>query len=167
MGLTHLELHRVGKGVTRRGVSDKIHHVCIVVHDIEKARAYYESIGIGPWQEYPPLVECTHLRVPNPSAFLKMRYQICNMPTIQFQLCPRERIARSGASSTQRARGFFISALRFLTATPARRRRMLADSRFRCAGDARMAALSHILIRRARLALYWKSGRRRQLKNKR
>jgi methylmalonyl-CoA/ethylmalonyl-CoA epimerase len=69
------------------GVFDKIHHVCIVVHDIDKARAYYESIGIGPWREYPPLAEYTDLHVPNPSAFLKMRYQVCNLPTIQFQLC--------------------------------------------------------------------------------
>jgi catechol 2,3-dioxygenase-like lactoylglutathione lyase family enzyme len=69
------------------GVFDKLHHFCIVVHDIDKARGYYESIGIGPWREYPPLVEYTDLQVPNPSAFLKMRYQICNMPTIQFQLC--------------------------------------------------------------------------------
>jgi hypothetical protein len=32
------------------------------------------------------------LQVPNPDAFVKMRYQMCNMPTIQFQLCqpPKE-----------------------------------------------------------------------------
>jgi methylmalonyl-CoA/ethylmalonyl-CoA epimerase len=69
------------------GIFDKIHHVCIVVHDIDKARAYYEAIGIGPWEVYPPLVEYTDLQVPNPDAFVKMRYQTCNMPTIQFQLC--------------------------------------------------------------------------------
>jgi methylmalonyl-CoA/ethylmalonyl-CoA epimerase len=33
-------------------IFDKLHHVCIVVRDIDKTRAYYESIGIGPWQEY-------------------------------------------------------------------------------------------------------------------
>ena len=73
-------------------VFDKIHHICIVVHDIDKARAYYESIGVGPWREYPPLVEYTDLQVPNRDAFLKMRYQICDLPTIQLQLCepPRE-----------------------------------------------------------------------------
>jgi catechol 2,3-dioxygenase-like lactoylglutathione lyase family enzyme len=68
-------------------IFDKIHHICIVVEDIDKARAYYESVGIGPWQEYPPLTEYEDLQVPNPSAFMKMRYQMCNMPTIQLQLC--------------------------------------------------------------------------------
>ena len=110
------------------GVFDKIHHVCIVVHDIDKARAYYELIGIGPWQEYPPLVEYTDLQVPNPSAFLKMRYQICNMPTIQFQLCqpPQEDCPQRRFLDTK-GEGFFISALRFLIATPARRKRMPED----------------------------------------
>ena len=69
------------------GIFDKIHHVCIVVHDIDKARAYYESVGIGPWQAYPPLAEYTDLQVPNPGAFVKMRYQVCNTSSIQFQLC--------------------------------------------------------------------------------
>ena len=27
----------------------RLHHVCIVVHDIEQAMADYESVGIGPW----------------------------------------------------------------------------------------------------------------------
>jgi len=68
-------------------IFDKLHHICIVVHDIEKARAYHESIGIGPWIEYPPLTEYADLQVPNPTAFMKMRYQVCNTPTTQFQLC--------------------------------------------------------------------------------
>jgi methylmalonyl-CoA/ethylmalonyl-CoA epimerase len=68
-------------------VFEKLHHVCIVVHDIDKTQAYYESIGIGPWNAYPPLSEYEELNVPNPAAFRKMRYRICNMPNIQLQLC--------------------------------------------------------------------------------
>ena len=68
-------------------IFSKLHHVCIVVHDIDKARAYYESVGIGPWHEYPPLAEYTALAVPNAAAFLKMRYQVCNISNMQFQLC--------------------------------------------------------------------------------
>ena len=30
-----------------------LHHVCIVVHDLEKTVAYYESLGVGPWFDYP------------------------------------------------------------------------------------------------------------------
>lgn len=68
-------------------VFDKLHHICIVVHDIDKTQAYYESIGIGPWIAYPPLMEYEELSVPNPMAFGKLQYRICNMPNIQLQLC--------------------------------------------------------------------------------
>lgn len=68
-------------------VFEKLHHVCIVVHDIDKAQSYYESIGIGPWIAYPPLAEYEELNVPNPVAFSEMQYRICNLPNIQLQLC--------------------------------------------------------------------------------
>jgi methylmalonyl-CoA/ethylmalonyl-CoA epimerase len=68
-------------------VFEKLHHICLVVHDIDKAQAYYESIGISPWIAYPPLAEYEELNVPNPVAFGKMQYRICNLPSIQLQLC--------------------------------------------------------------------------------
>ncbi len=69
------------------GLFDKLHHICIVVHDIDAAQAHYEAIGIGPWQAYPPLTEYEELEVPNRDAFFAMRYRICNLPNIQLQLC--------------------------------------------------------------------------------
>jgi catechol 2,3-dioxygenase-like lactoylglutathione lyase family enzyme len=69
------------------GNFDKLHHICIVVHDIDKTQAYYESIGIGPWEAYPPLVEYEELEVPNREGFLQMQYRICNLASIQIQLC--------------------------------------------------------------------------------
>lgn len=68
-------------------ITNKLHHVCIVVHDIDKTQAYYESIGIGPWESYPPLVEYEHLDVPHPEGFFKMLYRICNLTNVQLQLC--------------------------------------------------------------------------------
>jgi catechol 2,3-dioxygenase-like lactoylglutathione lyase family enzyme len=68
-------------------VFDKLHHVCIVVHDIDKTQAYYESIGVGPWTAYPPLAEYVDLDVPNRAGFLSMQYRVCNLPNIQLQLC--------------------------------------------------------------------------------
>lgn len=65
----------------------KLHHICIVVHDIDKTQAYYESIGIGPWIAYPPLAEYEDLSVPNREGFMGMQYRICNLPNIQLQLC--------------------------------------------------------------------------------
>jgi catechol 2,3-dioxygenase-like lactoylglutathione lyase family enzyme len=64
-----------------------LHHICIVVRDIERATAYYESIGIGPWQDYPPLTEYTTLSVPNVDAFLAMKYKFVNLGNVQLQLC--------------------------------------------------------------------------------
>ncbi len=69
------------------GNFDKLHHICIVVHDIDATQAYYESIGIGPWEAYPPLVEYEELEVPNRDGFMAMQYRICNLPTVQLQLC--------------------------------------------------------------------------------
>ena len=65
----------------------KLHHICIVVHDIDKAQAFYESIGIGPWTPYPPLTEYEELDVPSREGFVSLKYRICNLPNLQFQLC--------------------------------------------------------------------------------
>ncbi|MBP9952313.1 MAG: VOC family protein [Cypionkella sp.] len=65
----------------------KLHHICIVVHDIDRSQAYYESIGIGPWESYPPLVEYKELEVPSVAGFTAMQYRICNLSNVQMQLC--------------------------------------------------------------------------------
>lgn len=70
-----------------RDTLKKLHHICLVVHDIDKSQAYYESIGIGPWETYPPLAEYEDLDVPSPEGFMAMKYRICNMPNVQLQLC--------------------------------------------------------------------------------
>lgn len=68
-------------------IFEKLHHICLVVHDIDKTQAYYESIGIGPWIAYPPLAEYEELDVPSKDGFMKMQYRICNLPNIQLQIC--------------------------------------------------------------------------------
>jgi methylmalonyl-CoA/ethylmalonyl-CoA epimerase len=65
----------------------ELHHICIVVRDIEASVAFYESIGIGPWQDYPPLTEYTRLTVPNPDAFYALKYKLANVGNVQLQLC--------------------------------------------------------------------------------
>ena len=65
----------------------KLHHICIVVADIDATQVYYESIGIGPWQEYPPLAEYKQLSVPNVDAFKDLKYRFCDLPNVQLQLC--------------------------------------------------------------------------------
>lgn len=65
----------------------RLHHVCIVVHDIDAAEAYYESVGVGPWQDYPPLDQYTELDVPSRDGFLGMKYRFCDIENMQIQLC--------------------------------------------------------------------------------
>lgn len=65
----------------------RMHHICIVVHDIAASEAYYESLGVGPWHDYPPLTEYTRLSVPSPEAFHAMRYKFVDLDNVQLQLC--------------------------------------------------------------------------------
>jgi len=76
-----------------------LHHVCIVVRDIDAAVAYYESLGIGPWRDYPSLEAYRHdLKVPDVDAFMGLRFRYCNLDNVQLQLCqPSE-----GASAQRR-----------------------------------------------------------------
>lgn len=66
----------------------RLHHVCIVVEDMDRAIAFYESVGIGPWQNFPSLEAFAgDLQVPSKEAFLKLHYRFCNLDNIQLQLC--------------------------------------------------------------------------------
>jgi methylmalonyl-CoA/ethylmalonyl-CoA epimerase len=64
-----------------------LHHICIVVRDIDASVAYYESIGVGPWRDYPPLTEYTRLSAPSPEAFYALRYKVTDLDNVQLQLC--------------------------------------------------------------------------------
>jgi catechol 2,3-dioxygenase-like lactoylglutathione lyase family enzyme len=65
----------------------KLHHLCVVVHDIDRAQAFYESVGIGPWHDYPPLREYTELDVPDPDGFRALQYRYAWIGEHQLQLC--------------------------------------------------------------------------------
>jgi catechol 2,3-dioxygenase-like lactoylglutathione lyase family enzyme len=64
----------------------KVHHICVAVRDIDAAVAYYESVGIGPWHDYPPLEEFTRLEVPDPDGFRKLDYRYAWIGDFQLQL---------------------------------------------------------------------------------
>jgi catechol 2,3-dioxygenase-like lactoylglutathione lyase family enzyme len=66
---------------------ERLHHLCVVVHDIDRAQAYYESVGIGPWHDYPPLHEYTELDVPDPDGFRALKYRYAWIGDQQLQLC--------------------------------------------------------------------------------
>ena len=57
----------------------QLHHICLVVDDLDTSVACYESIGVGPWQDYPPSTEFTDLDVPNPDACHALRCKFVNL----------------------------------------------------------------------------------------
>jgi len=64
-----------------------MHHLCIIVRDIEKSVAYYESLGIGPWASFPPLDIFTDLMVMDRQGFLNLTFRYAALGNMQLQLC--------------------------------------------------------------------------------
>lgn len=74
--------------MTSNKLFQELHHVCIVVKDMQKSMAYYESIGIGPWHSFPSLEAFRGgLDMPDPEGFLKLHYRYANVGNLQIQLC--------------------------------------------------------------------------------
>ena len=63
-----------------------LHHLSIVVADIEKATRYYEAIGIGPFTEYPPMSEYVKIDVPDEEGFYNLRIRCAQIGPVQLQL---------------------------------------------------------------------------------
>lgn len=64
-----------------------LHHVTIVVRDVDRAVEFYESLGIGPFVDYPPLSEYVKLDVPDLAGFHQLRFTCTQIGPIQLQLC--------------------------------------------------------------------------------
>ncbi|BBH68716.1 glyoxalase [Actinoplanes sp. OR16] len=65
----------------------RLHHVCVVVADLGRAVAYYESLGVGPFFDYPKGTAYIEFDVPNPAASAAMRYKCADLDNFQLQLC--------------------------------------------------------------------------------
>lgn len=65
----------------------QLHHICIVVHDLARAVAWYETIGMGPWLDYPKGGGYTDFEVPNRAASDAMQYKCLDLDNVQIQLC--------------------------------------------------------------------------------
>jgi catechol 2,3-dioxygenase-like lactoylglutathione lyase family enzyme len=64
-----------------------LHHICIVVHDLDKTVAYYEKLGVGPWFDYPKSSPYVQFEVPNQAASDEMRYRCVDLENVQLQIC--------------------------------------------------------------------------------
>jgi len=69
-----------------QGPFSELHHVAVVVRDIEEAVRYYTSIGIGPFVEYPPMREYTKIDVPDEEGFYNLRIMVARMGAVDLQL---------------------------------------------------------------------------------
>lgn len=76
------------QGNTQGNLFEALHHICIVVKDLDAATTYYESIGIGPWHDFPSLEPFRHeLQVPDADAFVASKYRYADLGNVQLQLC--------------------------------------------------------------------------------
>ena len=64
----------------------ELHHISIVVRDIEAAVGYYESLGIGPFETYPPMREYEQIRVPDAEGFYNLIIKCAWIGPLQLQL---------------------------------------------------------------------------------
>lgn len=64
----------------------ELHHLSIVVRDIDATQRFYESIGIGPFTQYPPMREYVTIQVPDEQAFYKLTIRCAQIGPVQLQL---------------------------------------------------------------------------------
>lgn len=63
-----------------------LHHLSLVVRDINATVRFLESVGIGPFFEYPPMTEYTKLNVPDKDGFFNTVIQCVQIGPVQLQL---------------------------------------------------------------------------------
>jgi len=74
------------KEALKNGPFNKLHHISIVVRDVQRAQGFYESIGIGPWVDYPPMEEYVKIDVPDEKGFYHLKIKCAWIGPVQLQL---------------------------------------------------------------------------------
>ncbi len=69
-----------------KSVFSRLHHISIVVRDLDAAVGFYESIGVGPFVDYPPMREYVKIEVPDEEGFYHLKIKCAQIGTIQLQL---------------------------------------------------------------------------------
>ncbi|MGH6954383.1 MAG: VOC family protein, partial [Alphaproteobacteria bacterium] len=69
---------------SKSGPFHTLHHLCLVVRDLEGAVAFYEQAGIGPWLDYPSLDQFTELAMPDVRAFKALKIKFARIGPIQL-----------------------------------------------------------------------------------
>ena len=77
----------IGSDKNNKSQFSKLHHLSVVVRNMDEAIKFYESIGIGPFRDYPPLTDYVKLNVQDETGFLNLKFKIAQVGDIQIQLC--------------------------------------------------------------------------------
>lgn len=71
---------------TAKSPFSELHHISIVVRDIQAAVDFYESLGIGPFTAYPPMREYVRIEVPDEEGFYNLTIKCAQIGPVQLQL---------------------------------------------------------------------------------
>jgi catechol 2,3-dioxygenase-like lactoylglutathione lyase family enzyme len=72
--------------VTKKSPFSELHHISIVVRDLDEAAKFYTSVGIGPFVDYPPMKEYVKIDVPDEKGFYNLKIKVARIGPVDLQL---------------------------------------------------------------------------------
>lgn len=69
-----------------RSLFARLHHVALVVENLDDAVARLQALGLGPFLGYPPLREYVSLDVPDVEDFYDLHIVVCDIGAVQLQV---------------------------------------------------------------------------------
>lgn len=70
----------------QRRLFQDLHHISLVVEDLEASVARLTRLGFGPFVPYPPLRDYTRLDLPDAEAFYGLRIVVCSLGAATLQV---------------------------------------------------------------------------------
>jgi len=64
----------------------QLHHIAVVVRDLVQAIKHFSSMGIGPFESYPPMREYVRVNVPDESAFYNIQIRVAQIGPVALQI---------------------------------------------------------------------------------
>ncbi|MGD8331984.1 MAG: VOC family protein [Acidobacteriota bacterium] len=84
-----------------------LHHVALVVKDLDRSVERLERLGFGPFDVYPPLTEYVELDVPDVDAFYDLRIKVCEIGPVALQVIEGREGTIYGDFLRERGEGVF------------------------------------------------------------